>query len=199
MKRIMIMMLLGCLVFTACSKKTKKTVEKLSVERAVSLDKEYMFKQYEDTYCWFECCIVMKDYLDEETDGTVTGIANIFQVLQQKGSGYDTQVVKIAHTLNASDVEVVHGFWVEDFPLEDAEIKLTFEQAFDRLMATNLPKPHSKQCVLRKKVGPKACNPQYIFGNIHEQVYVDATTGEVSTEDPAYAGLVTKKLKSVWP
>ena len=53
-------------------------------------------------------------------------------------------------------------------------------------MEVNLPKPHSKHVVLRKQIGPKACNPQWIFGNITSQIYVDAVTGEVNSKNPAF-------------
>ena len=40
-------------------------------------------------------------------------------------------------------------------------------------METNIVKPHSQKVVLRRELGPIDANPQYIFGNTHEHVYVD--------------------------
>lgn len=158
----------------------------LVVENLVSMDRQDMYTNYGKDYRWFETCIVMKDYLDAENDGTIAGVSNIFQIVEGDGKSFDTKVIMFTHTPDTAAVEVKNGFWVEDFPLNDEAIKVTFKQAFDNLMATNCPKPHSKHCVLRKEVGPKEANPQYIFGNQTAQVYVDATTGEVKTSNPAF-------------
>lgn len=66
------------------------------------------------------------------------------------------------------------------------DIEITFNEAFQRVMESNYPKPHSKNCVLRKEVGSTDYHPQYIFGNPHAQLYVDAVTGEVTDKNPIY-------------
>ena len=71
-------------------------------------------------------------------------------------------------------------------PLNDEVIKLTYEEAYDRIMQTNSPKPHSKHVTLRNPIGPIAINTQWIFGNIHEQLWVDAVTGDVKNSNPAF-------------
>ena len=53
-------------------------------------------------------------------------------------------------------------------------------------MEANIVKPHSKVCVLRKAVGPKEANVQYIFGNEDGAVFVDAVTGDVTDVDPFF-------------
>ena len=164
-------------------------ITELVVENVVSTDREYMFMNYGEGYRWF----------DEECDGTVTGISNVFQVVEEKDKGADTFVVLAAHTPDTTAYEVKHGFWVEDFPMNEEQIKVTFAQAFEKLNQVNYPKPHSKQCVLRKQVGPKACNPQYIFGNAHAQLYVDAVTGEVSNTNPAYGDIKLETPLGEWP
>ena len=68
---------------------------------------------------------------------------------------------------------------------EDA-ITVTYEQAYELMNQVNLPKPHSKNCVLRKPLGPQACNPQYVFGNVQAQVWIDASTGEAKNSNPAF-------------
>ena len=170
-----------------------------SVERAISTDREYMFMNYGGDYRWFESCIVLKDFLDEECDGTVTGISNVFQVVEEKEKGADTFVVLAAHVPDSTAYEIKHGFWVEDFPMNDEAIKVTFAQAFEKINQVNLPKPHSKQCVLRKQVGPKACNPQYIFGNVKAQIYVDAVTGDVTDVNPAFGDIKLETPLGEWP
>lgn len=160
----------------------------LNVEHVTAADKQYMFTNYGGDYRWFESCILLQDFLDEENDGTVAGVSNVFQVVNQDESGKsaDVFVVLAAHTPDSTAYEVKKGFWVEDFPLNDEAITVTFKDAYDKIMATNMPKPHSRHVVLRKEVGPVDANPQYIFGNSEAQIYVDAVTGDVSETNPAF-------------
>jgi len=160
----------------------------LDVENITNTDKQYMFTNYGADYRWFESCILLKDFMDEECDGTVEGVSNVFQVvnMSEDQKSADVFVVLAAHTADSIAYEVKHGFWVEDYPLNDEAIQVKFKDAFEKMMETNCPKPHSRHCVLRKQIGPVDANPQYIFGNTEAQVYVDAITGEVSTDNPAF-------------
>jgi hypothetical protein len=54
------------------------------------------------------------------------------------------------------------------------------------MMSVNFPKPHSKHVTLRNPVGPAAVNAQWIFGNIKEQIWIDAVTGEAKKSNPAF-------------
>lgn len=161
----------------------------VNVEKTVALDKEFMFLNYGSDYRWFETCILLDEFLDEECDGSVTGVSNIFQAAEAKDDGVDVYVIMSAHTLASSTIEVVHTFWVEDLPMNEAQINLTYRDAFEKVMEVNYPKPHSQHVVLRKELGPKVANPQYIFGNSQAQLYVDAVTGEVRDTNPVYEGL----------
>ena len=171
----------------------------VNVEKTVALDKEFMFVHYGKDYRWFETCILLDEFLDEECDGSVTGVSNIFQAIESKDEAIDTYVIMSSHTLEASTIEIVHTFWVEDLPMNDETIKLTYKEAFDRVMAVNYPKPHSQHVVLRKELGPKPANPQYIFGNSKAQLYVDAVTGEVRDTNPVYEGLNLGTPLGEWP
>lgn len=176
----------GC---SSCKKDNKEAVTTdLNVENVTNTDKQYMFTTYGEDYRWFETCILLSDWLDSENfDGSIEGISNVFQVVAEKdSSSYDTFVVLAAHTKDAVTYDVKKGFWVEDYPLIGDSIKLTYKDAFNRVMETNSPKPHTKNCVLRKPVGPAECNPQYVFGNIRVQLWVDAVTGEVKNSNPAF-------------
>lgn len=181
---------------TSCDKKQDKNQDntevkeaKLNASHATATDREYMYLTYGSDYRWFEQCVLLKDFLDEENDGTIAGISNVFQIVEGDEQAFDVHVILISHAANGKDtVEVKEGFWVEDYPLNDEAIVLSFEQAYERVMQSNYPKPHSRHCVLRKEVGPVDANPQYIFGNSHAQLYVDAITGEVADEDPAFKG-----------
>ena len=164
------------------------------VENAIAMDKENMDLTYGKDYKWFETCIVLNEYMDSEnTNDSVVGISNIFQVVEQKSSkSFDVHVIMYTHVGDSTQVDVKEGFWIEDFPMDS--IKITFKEAYAKLLATNLPKPHSHQCVLRKEIGPKECNPQYIFGNSEAQVYVDAITGEVTDMNPAFPTKLNRSI-----
>lgn len=173
--------LLGATSCTSCNKE-KKQMETM-VEQTIKSDRAYMCKHYGSVYKWFECQMILNDYLDGDCDGTVAGLTNVFQVQTDPSN---PKVVLISHTADVMHVKEVAGFWVEDYELETAEVKFTYRQAFERMMKSNYVKPHSKNCTLRKELGPYDCNPQYIFGNIDAQLYVDATTSEVRDISPAF-------------
>jgi len=159
----------------------------LNVEHLISMDRQYMYTNYAKDYRWFETCITLKDFLDEENDGTITSVSNIFQVVELIGNGANVHVIFATHTPDDTSYDVKHSFWIEDHVLNDEVIKVTFKEAYEKLMSTNCPKPHSKHVVLRKEIGLVDANPQYIFGNSEAQVYVDAITGDVNTNNPAYS------------
>ena len=176
-----------------CTSDKQETAEpaveqaELVVENLISTDRQSMYTKHGGDYRWFETGVVLKDFLDEENDGSIEMVVNVFQVVEHLDStSFDTFVYKYQHTLEENAEDSVHGFWVEDYPLNDEEITVTFRQAYEHLMETNLPKPHSRQVVLRKEIGPVDANPQYIFGNSQAQIYVDAVTGEVRNYNPAF-------------
>lgn len=176
---------------------------KYVVENVVSTDKQYMFVNYGGDYRWYETCVLLKDYLDEDCNGDIAGVLNIFQVVKEKEGGADCHVIMMSHTPKSDSVEVKHDFWIEDCPMNNDAINITYRQAFDAIMRANYPKPHSRQCTLRKPIGPKDCNVQWVFGNIEAQLWVDAVTGEVATSNPAFApdndGAIIGKPLGEWP
>lgn len=163
---------------------------KLNFSQLVSTDRQDMFSNHGgDNYRWFETCMKLEDYLDAEgNDGKLEELVNVFQVVVERSStSFDTKVFKFQHFANGTNVkDSIDGFWVEDYPLNDERIVLTYEQAFQKLMEANIVKPHSRYVTLRKQVGPIDANPQYIFGNVHQTVFVDAVTGAVSGINPAF-------------
>ena len=198
---------------TSCDKQKKQAVEpedateevvetpEFTVENVISMDRQDMFLNYKEDYRWFETCIVLEDFLDAEgSEGKVYAVTNVFQyAIERDAESTDTRVVMYTHTPDTTVVDVEHAFWVGDCILNEADIKVTFEQAYDRLMQANIPKPHSKQVVLRKELGPKIGNPQYIFGNIQNHVYVDAVTGDVSARNPMYDDVELEMPLGEWP
>lgn len=172
----------------------------LVVENLISMDREYMYMNYGGDYRWYETCILLNDYLDEDCDGSFVGVSNVFQsVIRYDSTSFDPFVVMFAHTQDTSTIEIVDSFWIEDYPINDEPIQLTYCDAFNRVMESNYPKPHSKHVVLREEIGPNACNPQYIFGNLTYQIYVDAVTGDVTDESPAFKGFDLQMPLGEWP
>ena len=197
-------MLMG---LSSCDPKNQKqepslnNAEEATVENILTLDRQYMAFHYGTDYRWFECSVKFKDYLDQENDGKIEEVTNVFQVVYEyeKDKSYDTYVVMLNHNKGEGKADVYHSFWVEDYVLSDDQIKISFGEAYQKIMECNLPKPHSKNCVLRKEVGPKEANPQYIFGNNHAQLYVDAVTGNVSETNPVFEGYGFKMPLGEWP
>ena len=164
-----------------------ETVDSLYVEHVTALDKQAMFTNHGANYKWFETGVVLNNWLDTENDGSIEMVVNIFQVIEDYGdNSFDTFVFKLQHVDGETFEDSVHGFWVEDMPLNDEEIKVSFAKAFELVNQVNLPKPHTRQVVLRKQVGPLDANAQWIFGNQTSQIYVDAVTGEVRDYNPAF-------------
>jgi len=158
----------------------------LTVENVISTDREFIFLNFGTDYRWYESTILMEDWMDGETDGNVIEITNVFQVVTKAEPGYDTEVVLVTTTLDTSYYQVYHTFWLEDLDMNGEQLNLTFEEAFNKVMEANYPKPHSRYCVLRKELGPYLANIQYIFGNKKSQLYCDAVTGNVSPENPVF-------------
>ena len=180
---------------------SEPAVAELVVENVISADREAMYLAHGGDYRWYETGVQLQNWLDEENDGAIALVVNVFQTVESRESGsFDTFVYKYQHFSDGSvNEEGIHGFWVEDYPLENEAIKVTFAEAFQKVQEVNLPKPHTRQVVLRKQVGPKPANPQWIFGNLRSQIYVDAVTGEVSKDNPAFKGLNLGTPLGEWP
>jgi len=198
---IMLMIGVSACTCTQQKKGVEPTVSELVVENAVSTDRQAMFVAHGEDYRWYETGVQLKNFLDEENDGTIDLVVNVFQVVEQYDStSFDTFVYKYQHFSDGSvNEEGIHGFWVEDYPLNEEVIKVSFKEAFEKVQEVNLPKPHTRQVVLRKQVGPVEANPQWIFGNLHSQIYVDAVTGVVSKDNPAFGGLNLGTPLGEWP
>lgn len=215
MKKLFLAAAAAMLIFSACEKEKKDesvvtsettavaATAGLIVENTISTDKQYMFNKYGKDYRFFESQIVLKDYLNKENDGTIETITNVFQVVDmaEDQKSADVFVVMITHKASGETVyDVKTGFWIEDEVLNDEAITVKFTQAYANLMATNFPKPYSKHVVLRKEVGPKEANAQFIFGNTQLCYFVDAVTGAVSDKNPAFENVEGFKAPlGEWP
>lgn len=174
------------------------------VENTIAVDRQDMYMNFGEEYRWYETVVVLNNYLDEECDGTFESVSNIFQGIVEdrtEDGRYcaDTYVVTYVHTGDNFDKQVVEGFWIEDCALNEEVINLSFKEAYEKVVEVNLPKPHSRHAILRKPVGPKDCNPQWVFGNISEQIWIDAVTGEARNSDPSFDGLNLGTPLGEWP
>ena len=201
----MSMLFVLALGFTSCNSCDKQTQEEvtedttevvnataanvaINVEHAIAIDRQAMYLKFGDDYRWYETDMRLPYFLDEEdVTSEPVMLVNIFQSIVERGAGYDTWVWKFQHFTDGTVLtDSIQGFWIENFPLDEAEFKLTYTDAFDRMMQANAKKPHSKNVVIRNPIGPVAVNAQWIFGNISEQIWVDAVTGDVQTSNPAF-------------
>lgn len=157
------------------------------VENIISTDKQAMYLINKD-YRWFETMILLDNYMDEDTTSNIAEVVNIFQVVKAYDEkSFDTKVYKFQHFVDGTCVkDSTNGFWIEDEPLVDSVKIISYNKAFELMQQVNYPKPHSKHVCLRKPVGPKDCNPQWVFGNLESQIWIDAVTGKAKDSNPAF-------------
>ena len=160
----------------------------LDVEHSIALDRQTMYVNYKDNYRWYETEILLPEFMDSDSaTSNPEMIVNVLQSIVEEGNGADVWVHKFQHFKDGTIVhDSIQGFYIENFALNDEVIKLKYAEAWDRMMQTNFPKPHSRYVTLRNPIGPIAINTQWIFGNIHEQIWVDAVTGDTKNSNPAF-------------
>ena len=160
----------------------------IDVDHAIATDRQAMYMKFKDNYRWYETCIRLPYFLDSDSVTSDPEIlVNVFQSIEEFDNGADTYVWKFQHFPDGTvSVDSIHGFWIEDCPLNDEAIKLNYSAAFERMLEVNLPKPHSKNVILRNPIGPVGVNAQWVFGNISEQIWVDAVTGDAKSSNPAF-------------
>ena len=72
----------------------------LVVENLISMDRQAMYNKVGGDYRWYETCMKLNDFLDEENDGSLAEVVNVFQAVIDRGQGYDTKVYKFQHFAN---------------------------------------------------------------------------------------------------
>lgn len=192
MKKVFYFLAALAVVAGIASCKCTRDADELVPEKTVAVDSakvaEIAAADSAD-FIWFETGVEYDNFFDEDEPLAVAKVVSIFQVVKKDSLGVNTDVYIFGHELGVEDVdpEPIHTFVIEDMPLDGAQVELTFADALERMFEANYPKPHSKQVVLRKELGPKpGVNPQYIFGNVEAQLYVDAMTGDVADKNPVY-------------
>ena len=180
--------------FSSCTNCSNQPVQKaqtevaIDVDHAIALDRQTMYVNYKDNYRWYETDILLPYFLDSDS---VTSdpemVVNVLQSIVEEGNGADVWVHKFQHFKDGSVVhDSIQGFWIENYALNDEVIKLNYTAAYDRMIQANFPKPHSRYVTLRNPIGPVAINTQWIFGNINEQIWIDAVTGDAKNSNPAF-------------
>ena len=169
--------------------------EGLMAENVISTDREALFLKHGGNVGWYETDIVFTTTIDScKADTKIASVTNYFQYVNyvpdpvSKKDSVQTIVYLMQHSADGANYIDPHEdtFMLDDYPLNDEPITITFRQALKIALSSTYDKPHGKHCVLRKELGPVECNPQYVFGNSQGQLYVDAVTGEVSDYNPAY-------------
>ena len=160
----------------------------LDVEHSIALDRQTMYVNYKDNYRWYETEILLPEFMDSDSaTSNPEMIVNVLQSIVEEGNGADVWVHKFQHFKDGTIAhDSIQGFWIENYALNDEVIKLKYTEAWDKMMAANYPKPHSKHVTLRNPIGPVAVNTQWIFGNIQEQIWIDAVTGDAKNSNPAF-------------
>ena len=190
---LLVSLIIGFSSCTNCSNQPVNQVKTeivttIDVDHAIALDRQTMYANYKDDYRWYETDILLPYFLDSDSaTSDPEEVVNILQSVVERGNGADVWVHKFQHFKDGTVVhDSVQGFWIEDFPLNRDTIKVNYKQAFDRMMQANFKKPHSKHATLRNPIGPVGVNAQWIFGNIHEQIWIDAVTGDAKDSNPAF-------------
>ncbi len=155
------------------------------VEQITALHRQMMFDIANGAkYCWYETNVLFNDSIKAETidDLHVVDVTNIFQMFGPELCQSITSNVTKGTLIPAA----IPGLWIEDFDLSNAEIKLTVTDALLQLKQWNGIIPPANSITLRKPVGPKPCNAQYVIGNAFEVIFIDAVTGNVTNWNPAF-------------
>ena len=138
-------------------------------------------------YQWRNSRIIFNDTLtfDNIDDLHITDINDVFYYWD-KVKGPQVQYVNVNVKRGTQIPWPINDVWIEDDDLSDQPIKLSCEDAILRLKEYNGTLPKSYFITLRLPVGPKACNPQWTFGDEYDVLFIDAVTGEVRDYDPAF-------------
>lgn len=184
-------LVLIALALVGCGKKERifsSNPELVGIEEIIKTDNGHMKDGFGQEYSYYESFVTYNKFFDSGEDNKIIEMCVVFQVLEnEKESGsMDTRVIIFSHRPGSTFIDRKAGIFVENYNLKPDSIKITYIQAYEKMMCSKLKKPRSKFCTLRRQYGEVKANPQYVFGNATEQIYVDAITGEVSDKNPAF-------------
>lgn len=139
-------------------------------------------------YEWRNSRVIFNDTLTLENidDLHITDINDRF-CYWHPNKGMQVQYIDV-NVKNGTQIPwPVSDVWIEDDNLDDKPIKLSCEDALQRLKEWNGVLPKGCNFItLRLPVGPRDCNPQWTFGNTYDVLFIDAVTGEVRDSNPAF-------------
>ena len=192
MKQFVLFALIA-IILVGCGKKERifsSNPELVGIEDIIKMDDKQMKDGFGQDYKYYESYVIYDKFFDSGEDNKIVEMCSVFRVLDnEKESGSkDTRVIIFAHRPGSTFIDKKAGIFVENYNLCLDSIKVTFIQAYEKMMYSKLKKPRSKFCSLRRQYGEVKANPQYVFGNASEQIYVDAITGEVKNENPVFPG-----------
>jgi hypothetical protein len=182
------------IILVGCGKKERifsSNPELVGIEEIIKTDNAQMKKGFDaDEFKYYESFVTYDKFFDSGEDNKIIEMCSVFQVLEnEKESGsMDTRIIMFSHRPGSTFIDRKARIFVENYNLCLDSIKITYIQAYEKMMCSKLKKPRSKFCSLRRQYGEVKANPQYVFGNASEQIYVDAITGEVSNENPVFPG-----------
>lgn len=137
-------------------------------------------------YEWRNSRVVLSDTVGFDNIDLLH-VTSVIDVFQYWNDGPWVQYI-------SSDVEKgvqipwpISDVWIEDDNLDDKPVKLSAEDALARLKEWNGVLPQGCNFItLRLPIGPKDCNPQWVFGDVYNVLFIDALTGEVRDSNPAF-------------
>lgn len=151
----------------------------------IALHRQTMFSLADGKgFAWYQTKFTFADSLDLNTLGDA--------VLKEVTSTFQTFSPDLSYTITTNAVKgtlipaPTPGLWIEDFDLGNTDIKLGILDVIERLTAWNGVLPPAVSITLRKPVGPKPCNAQYVIGNPYQVIFVDAVTGDIADWNPAF-------------
>ena len=137
---------------------------------------------------WWEVDITMsKYYTDPDAyDNKIETMVDVFSVAYHSNN----TVLMIYHEGDSRMVAEFNDIWVGDNNLYDREEQIvkTFNEAYRLMLDSEFDKVQSRQCAFRAQLGPQGGTipPQFVFGNVHSQLYVNSQTGEVLNYSPVF-------------
>ena len=158
----------------------------VGVDHIVATHRQTMFSLAEgNKYEWRNLQVKFNRKITSETldDLHVVDITDVFYYWDDgPWVQYITSNVKDGTLIPAK----IPDIWIEDEDMSEAEIKLWPEDVIKRLKEWNGIVPPASTMILRRPVGPRRCNAQWVIGNIGEVIFIDAVTGEITDWCPAF-------------
>ena len=148
-----------------------------------------------ENYQWRNSLVILNDTVTMENidELHVVSIRDVFYYWDNE-KGPQTQYITDHVKFGTQIPYPINDVWIEDTDMSEQPVKLSAEEALQKLKEYNgiLPKG-CNFITLRLAVGPKACNPQWVFGDVYDVLFIDAVTGEIRDWDPAFPEPNTKK------